>query len=50
MPVSAEYTSERALPPSNFPARAAVATLGQLARQALAEAHDLIAVLEPIPR
>jgi DNA-binding NarL/FixJ family response regulator len=32
---------ERALPPDNHPARMAVATLGELARQALAEAEDL---------
>lgn len=32
---------ERALPPDNFPARAAVATLGELARQALNEAYSL---------
>jgi len=41
---------ERALPPGNYPALAAVTTLGELARQALAEAHDLVAALEPIPR
>jgi hypothetical protein len=40
---------ERALPPDNYPARAAVATLGELARQALAEARDLAATLEPAP-
>ena len=40
---------ERALPPDNYPARAAAATLGELARQALTEAHDLVAALEPIP-
>lgn len=34
---------ERALPPDNFPARAAVASLGELARQALNEARDLAA-------
>jgi DNA-binding NarL/FixJ family response regulator len=34
---------ERALPADNYPARAAVATLGELARQALAEARDLAA-------
>jgi DNA-binding NarL/FixJ family response regulator len=33
---------ERALPPNNFPARAAVAALGELARQALNEAKDLV--------
>jgi DNA-binding NarL/FixJ family response regulator len=32
---------ERALPADNFPARAAVASLGELARQALNEAQDL---------
>ena len=31
---------ERALPPDNFPARSAVAILGELARQALNEAKD----------
>jgi len=40
---------ERALPPDNYPARAAVATLGELASQALTEAHDLVAALGPIP-
>ena len=32
---------ERALPANNYPARAAVATLGELARQALNDAQDL---------
>jgi len=32
---------ERALPPDNYPARAAVAALGELAQQALNEAHNL---------
>ena len=32
---------ERALPPDNYPARMAAAALGELARQALAEAQDL---------
>lgn len=32
---------ERALPPDNYPARAAVATLGELARQARQEADSL---------
>ena len=32
---------ERALPLDNYPARAAIATLGELARQALNEARDL---------
>jgi DNA-binding NarL/FixJ family response regulator len=40
---------ERALPPDNYPARAAVAALGELARQALNEARDLAAALEPPP-
>ena len=40
---------ERALPASNYPARAAVATLGELARQALAEARDLAAPLAAPP-
>ena len=40
---------ERALPPNNYPARAAVAVLGELARQALTEARDLAAALEPPP-
>lgn len=38
---------ERALPPDNYPARAAVATLGELARQALNEVHNLLALSEP---
>ena len=37
---------ERALPTDNYPARAAVAALGELARQALNEARDLAATLE----
>ena len=40
---------ERALPPNNYPARAAVAALGELARQSLNEARDLAASLEPPP-
>ena len=36
---------ERALPTDNYPARMAVATLGELARQALSEAEDLNATL-----
>ena len=40
---------ERALPPDNYPARAAVATLGELARQALNEARDLAGSLEQAP-
>ena len=32
---------ERALPPDNYPARAAAATLGELGQQALNEARDL---------
>ncbi len=40
---------ERVLPPDNYPARAAVATLGELTRQALNEARDAAASLEPVP-
>ena len=41
---------ERALPTDNYPARMAVATLGELARQALSEAEDLHATLSaPTP-
>ena len=40
---------ERALPPDNYPARAAVAALGELARQALNDAHDLEAAFEGAP-
>jgi DNA-binding CsgD family transcriptional regulator len=40
---------ERALPPDNYPARAAVAALGELARQALNEARDLHVTLESTP-
>ena len=40
---------ERAIPPSNYPARAAVSALGELARQALAEARDLATSLKPHP-
>jgi len=38
---------KRALPADNYPARAAVATLGELARQALNEAYDLSASFDP---
>jgi DNA-binding NarL/FixJ family response regulator len=38
---------ERALPPDSYPARAAVATLGELARQALNEARDIAALVVP---
>ena len=37
---------ERALPVDNYPARAAVATMGELARQALNEVRDLQLSLE----
>ena len=37
---------ERALPPDNFPARAAISTLGELARQALNDVRDLQSFLE----
>jgi DNA-binding NarL/FixJ family response regulator len=40
---------ERALPPNNPTARAAVAALSQLAQQAANEAQDLRAALEPHP-
>lgn len=39
---------ERALPPDSYPARAAVATLGELARQALTEARDIAVVVAPL--
>jgi DNA-binding NarL/FixJ family response regulator len=38
---------ERALPADNYPARAAVAALAELARQALMEARDVMVVLNP---
>ena len=37
---------ERALPPDNYPARVAVATLRELARQALNDAQDLSILIE----
>ena len=40
---------ERALPPDNYPARAAISTLGELARQALNDARDLHTSLESEP-
>jgi DNA-binding NarL/FixJ family response regulator len=40
---------ERSLPGDNYPARAAVANLGELARQALAEAQALSAASQPAP-
>lgn len=40
---------ERALPASNYPAHAALATLGELARQAQAEARDLAASTQGVP-
>ena len=45
--VSQARAYERALPPDSYPARAAVATLGELARQALNEARDIAALVEP---
>ncbi len=39
---------ERALPPNNYPAHAAVTALAELARQALNEARDLAASLAPL--
>ena len=42
---------ERALPPDNYPARAAVAALGELGQQALNEARNLVEILEtPAPK
>ena len=38
---------ERALPPDNYPARAAIAVMGELAQQALNEARDLVSSFEP---
>jgi DNA-binding NarL/FixJ family response regulator len=40
---------ERVLPSDNYPARAAIAALGELVRQAHQEAHDLSANLELSP-
>lgn len=40
---------ERALPAANYPARAAVAALANLARQALTEARDLESASAPAP-
>lgn len=40
---------ERALPPDNYPARAAVSALADLGRRALSEALDLAVALEPPP-
>ncbi|MFC1997853.1 LuxR C-terminal-related transcriptional regulator [Chloroflexota bacterium] len=40
---------ERALPLDNYPARAAVVSLGELARQALNDARDLRTSLETAP-
>lgn len=40
---------DRALPPNNYPARAAVAALSQLGKQALNEARDLADSLKPTP-
>jgi DNA-binding NarL/FixJ family response regulator len=45
--VSQARAYERALPPDSYPARAAVATLGELARQALNEARDIAASVTP---
>jgi DNA-binding NarL/FixJ family response regulator len=39
---------ERALPSNNYPARAAVATLGELANQALNEAQTLVESYKPV--
>jgi DNA-binding NarL/FixJ family response regulator len=40
---------DRALPANNYPARAAVAMLGELAQQALNEAHELETLIQPGP-
>ncbi len=40
---------EHALPPNNYPARAAVAALGKLSQQALNEARDAAETLKPLP-
>ncbi|MBN2390896.1 MAG: response regulator transcription factor [Anaerolineae bacterium] len=45
--VSQARAYERALPPDSYPARAAVATLGELARQALNEARDIATLVAP---
>lgn len=39
---------DRALPPENFHARAAVAAMSALAEQALTEAQDLAAEVDPV--
>jgi DNA-binding NarL/FixJ family response regulator len=44
--VTQAWAYERALPTDNYPARAAVATLGELAHQALNDAHELVSLLE----
>lgn len=45
--VSQTRAYERALPPDSYAARVVVATLGELARQALNEARDLETLLAP---
>jgi DNA-binding NarL/FixJ family response regulator len=40
---------ERILPANNYPARAAVAVLGELARKALSEAQTIGEILDPQP-
>ncbi len=48
--VSQARAYERALPPDSYPARAAVAMLGELARQALTEARDIaLSAAPPTP-
>ncbi len=47
--VSQSRAYEFALPANNFPARAAVSALGELGQQALNEARELVAALEPPP-
>ena len=43
------HAYERALPPNNYPARAAVAALSRLGQQALNEARDVADALKPSP-
>jgi DNA-binding NarL/FixJ family response regulator len=45
--VSQAKAYARALPPDNYPARVAVNTLGELAKQALKEAQDLTFIIDP---
>ncbi len=47
--VDQSHAYEHALPPNNYPARAAVAALSDLAQQALNEARGLDALFKPAP-